>query len=316
RDPKFYYEDGNIVLSAKNADGCTRYFRLHRSILAKNSVVFGDMFTMPPPPSGTDLHDGVPLVEMAGDSAEALHSLVALLYDPQCISVILEDEHFAAHMHDPVVIARKYQVEWVCSMAAARLRSQWPLTLVDWDRFADAEVSDAVAAEDSDSWRPGYQLQRLPEPVTAIRLARMCDVPEILPVAFLHLMRQPLDPETHPEDILWEVPARELLDLSDSNRLFVARERIGQWVSVECDIPWLASKVCKTPIACELGVATKWCMMLSRVGRDGNMLAASDWVIHGERLHHICPLCSVTLRDETRKKREDFFSELAAFFQL
>jgi hypothetical protein len=86
RDPDFYNDDGNIVLSAKDAEGCTVYFRLHRSILTKHSPVFGDMFAMPTPslPS-VDQYDGVPLVEMAGDSADALRSLIALLYDPQCV---------------------------------------------------------------------------------------------------------------------------------------------------------------------------------------------------------------------------------------
>ncbi|KAJ7045840.1 hypothetical protein C8F04DRAFT_1249212 [Mycena alexandri] len=119
RDPNIYLEDENIVLSAKDGRGCIVYFRLH-------------------PAQRMDYHDGVPLVEMAGDSADALHSLIALLNDPQCISVILEDEDFAARMYKPV----------------------------------DGEVGETLAAEDSASWRPGDKLCRLPEPVHAIPLAR------------------------------------------------------------------------------------------------------------------------------------------------
>ncbi|KAJ7691255.1 hypothetical protein B0H17DRAFT_1201124 [Mycena rosella] len=39
---------------------------------------------------------------------------------------------------------------------------------------------------------PTLKLRRLPEPVSAILLARECDAPEILPFAFLHLLRLPL----------------------------------------------------------------------------------------------------------------------------
>jgi hypothetical protein len=57
RDPDFHCEDGNIVLSAKD-ENCTVYFRLHKSILAQNSPVFADMFSIPSPPT-VDQYDGV-----------------------------------------------------------------------------------------------------------------------------------------------------------------------------------------------------------------------------------------------------------------
>jgi hypothetical protein len=44
-------------LSAKD-ENCTVYFRLHKSILAQNSPVFADMFSIPSPPT-VDQYDGV-----------------------------------------------------------------------------------------------------------------------------------------------------------------------------------------------------------------------------------------------------------------
>ncbi|KAJ7693297.1 hypothetical protein B0H17DRAFT_850237, partial [Mycena rosella] len=132
-DANFYAEDGNIVLAAKDSENRTIYFRLHRSILVKHSLVFADMFAMPPPPTA-EKYDGVPLVEMP-DDADGLRTLIALLYDPQCISVILRSEDFAARMFEPVVLARKYQVDWIRTMVASHLERQWPLTLAGWDRI-------------------------------------------------------------------------------------------------------------------------------------------------------------------------------------
>ena len=83
RDPNFYADDGNIVLSALDMGMCTIYFRLHRSLLVRHSPVFADMFTMPPPPLA-ETYDGIPLVQMS-DDADALRTFIALLYDPQCV---------------------------------------------------------------------------------------------------------------------------------------------------------------------------------------------------------------------------------------
>jgi hypothetical protein len=59
KDSKFYIEDGDIVLSAKDREKCTTYFRLHRNTLARHSPIFADMFAMPLPPT-TDHYEGSP----------------------------------------------------------------------------------------------------------------------------------------------------------------------------------------------------------------------------------------------------------------
>ncbi|KAF7361601.1 hypothetical protein MVEN_00503300 [Mycena venus] len=216
RDPDFYTEDGNIVLSAKDTDDYSVYFRLHKSILTKHSPVFKDMFSMPSPQSA-EQYDGVPLVEMAGDSADALRSLIALLYDPQCISVILNGEDFAVRIYDPVVLAKKYQIDWIQEMAASHLRKQWPQSLIGWDRIARREMINALTAEEDINHYEeddSLKLHRLPEPVTAIRLARECEVPEILPFAFLHLLRQPY--EVNPST--WDEVDRHATSLGGSRK--------------------------------------------------------------------------------------------------
>lgn len=337
RDPRLYSEDGNIVLSAKDARDRTVYFRLHKSILAKHSPIFADMFALPPV-STSDVYEGVPLVEMP-DDADTLRRLIALLYDPQCvrllvyfraisltrsgrcISVILKGEDFAATMYEPAVLARKYQVDWIRHMVASHLESQWPRTLAGWDRVANAEVSDALAGEDLESWEPddSLKLHRLPEPLTAIRLARECDVPMIIPVAFLHLLRSPLEIDADDADDLharvWQAPERALLTAVDLYRLALARERIGKWFSSRPDI----QKNCgsEKQASCQMMRLRTRCTIATNVIRDGNVLAASQWVMqNGAPSAGICPLCSMWLRDEVRKMREQFFALLSTFFQL
>ncbi|KAJ7680626.1 hypothetical protein DFH06DRAFT_424841 [Mycena polygramma] len=330
RDPNFYFEDGNIVLSAKDPEDCVVYFRLHRSIVSKHSPVFADMFTLPPPASA-EQYDGVPLVEMAGDSAETLRSLIALLYDPQCITTILNGEDFATRMYEPVVLARKYQIDWIRKMVASHLKNQWTLTLVGWDRVANSEVSDALASEDG-YWKPddSLKLPRLPEPVTAIRLARECDVPEVLPLAFLHLLRQRVDinsesdDDTDDEDDLharvWQVPERQLLTTADLERLILARERIGRWFANRRDTHWQQDlEQCKLDgfADCHLTILRIQCAIATSVARDGNVLAASQWILqNGGPTAGVCPGCRTGFRDEIRDMRETFFDRLRTFFSL
>ncbi|KAJ7497605.1 hypothetical protein FB451DRAFT_1017706 [Mycena latifolia] len=319
RDPNFYYTvDGNIVLSAVDATNCIIYFRLHQSILSAHSPVFAGMFGVPPP-SRVDTYDGVPLVEMP-DDADALRTFIALLYEPQCISVILKGEDFAARMFEPVVLARKYQVDWIRTMVASHLEHQWPLTLAGWDRIANAEVTVALAGEDPESWEPddSLKLHRLPEPVTAIRLARECDVPAVLPLAFLHLLRQPL--EVDPGSLndlhatVWQAPERGLLAPEDLDRLFLARERMGKWFSYRPVSNW---GPCESGKPCETTRLRTRCTIATNVARDGNVLAASQWILQNGMLSAgICPLCSMRCRDEIREMREQFFGQLGTFFQL
>ncbi|KAJ7629881.1 hypothetical protein B0H17DRAFT_1150396 [Mycena rosella] len=311
RDPNFYAEDGNIILAAKDSENRTIYFRLHRSILVKHSPVFADMFSMPPPPTA-EKYDGVPLVEMP-DDADGLRTLIALLYDPQCISVILKSEDFAARMFDPAVLARKYQVDWIREMVASHLEQQWPRTLIDWDTMADAELGYFFTGIP----HANLKVHRLPEPVTAIRLARECDVPAVIPIAFLHLLRQPL--EIDPDDAgdmhtsVWETPERALLAPADLHRLALARQRMGKWFKLHTEAWEL--EPCFSDMPCE----TRWLRILATVAigvaRDGNVLGASQRVFQGG-MKDICTPCSLWCRDEIGEMREEFFDKLPTFFQL
>jgi len=80
RDEDLYFEDGSVILSAKDADGALVYFRIHKSVLERQSSVFKDMFSVPSP-AETDLYDGLPLVHVHDDSKE-LKEFLQVMYDP------------------------------------------------------------------------------------------------------------------------------------------------------------------------------------------------------------------------------------------
>lgn len=77
-----YFQDGNIILSVphENADE-VHLFKCHKSVLAKHSLVFADMFELAQDWDESEEHDGAPSVTLP-DSWKDVESLLHLLYDP------------------------------------------------------------------------------------------------------------------------------------------------------------------------------------------------------------------------------------------
>ncbi|PPR04292.1 hypothetical protein CVT24_013407 [Panaeolus cyanescens] len=75
RCEKLWFDDGSIVLQA----GQTQ-FRIHKSLLARSSTVFNDMFLLPVPPEGAasdseGIVEGCPVVHMQDSDADLTHLL-------------------------------------------------------------------------------------------------------------------------------------------------------------------------------------------------------------------------------------------------
>jgi len=83
RDEDLYFEDGSIVLSAKDTDGDLVYFRVHKSVLTKQSVIFKDMFV--PSPPEMEMYDDIPLVHLH-DASKELKQFLQAMYDPRWVA--------------------------------------------------------------------------------------------------------------------------------------------------------------------------------------------------------------------------------------
>jgi len=77
--PDLWFSDGSVVLKAEST-----LFRVHKSQLARRSLFFRDLFSLPQPASDTVGLDGTlggcPLLVLH-DSAEDLSNLLKALYD-------------------------------------------------------------------------------------------------------------------------------------------------------------------------------------------------------------------------------------------
>lgn len=84
-DPDLYFTDGNVVLAAPDAiKPSVWYFRVHKSILARNSPAFDSMFSPPPLPTQSegDTYDGVLKVDLP-DDAVIVKTFLKSLYGPR-----------------------------------------------------------------------------------------------------------------------------------------------------------------------------------------------------------------------------------------
>lgn len=77
----FYFPDGNIVLDVVE-DSATTRFRVHKSLLSRNSLFFAGMFDIPQPPEKpSELVDGCPVINLTGDSVGDWIIIFGALYN-------------------------------------------------------------------------------------------------------------------------------------------------------------------------------------------------------------------------------------------
>ncbi|TDL27773.1 hypothetical protein BD410DRAFT_739026 [Rickenella mellea] len=210
-----YHNDGDLVVSAPNGVGGSTFYRIHRFMLSIHSYVFRDMFTLPPAADGSiETYDGVPIVHLP-DSAEDMDGLLNVLYDPSRILFNKYDPCAPAKISGVLKLARKYDFTNLRLRTIEHYIQAWPSTLHEWDLL---EQTIGVWRPDPDNDDEIEFLDAVfPEPGAAIRLARECDIPQILPSAFYHLSRllQQDDWNIHHD---WNDPDNDTYALSNGRR--------------------------------------------------------------------------------------------------
>ncbi|KAF5336573.1 hypothetical protein D9611_006491 [Ephemerocybe angulata] len=122
-----WFSDGNIILEAENTQ-----FRVHQSILARHSILFADMFTLPQPADETAI-EGCSVI-LLQDSAEDTEYMLRGLYDRCYLSKDPIPFKAVAAM---ARLGEKFMISCLRSEALSRLRTEYPSTL------AEASVAQA-----------------------------------------------------------------------------------------------------------------------------------------------------------------------------
>ncbi|KDQ49678.1 hypothetical protein JAAARDRAFT_143067 [Jaapia argillacea MUCL 33604] len=321
-----YFADGNIVISATVGEGGVQVFRVHSSVLAYHSPVFADMFSLPPSLSGTntnEVFDGVPMVYMP-DAAVDLAQLLGVLYNPSTLPFERFHPDTPLRIRGVLKLATKYQIEHLRSRIVKHIEADWPSTLSDWDVLEDHIESMKRRNRTSD---PIFDAQ-LPEPAAAIRLARECDIPGILPAAFYHLSR--IHPEmdwdecrsvTVPLELLsnlrkGERSARwDLLDKRDLMRLLHGIRNI-QWSEViiyESMETFTAE--CTNAKGCHT-IIKSFCRRRDKQDRDPLAYLRDRFTFSRLIADQLCDKCATTISTCVQRNRQTFWEELPNLFRL
>ncbi|OJT09463.1 hypothetical protein TRAPUB_14066 [Trametes pubescens] len=160
RDEEFWYDDGTIILVAGNVE-----FRVYKGILAENSSVFRDMFSLPQPPiSSSDVpssENGCPIVHLS-DSPEDLRHILRVPFEAP------KDPSFAA-IAAAARLGHKYQMTRLLEQALTYLKTYY--------------TNDYDAWQKKESWNPpGFHDE---DAIGVVNLARFLGETSLLPTALL-----------------------------------------------------------------------------------------------------------------------------------
>lgn len=81
RSESIWIRDGNIVLQAEGTQ-----FKVYQGLLALQSVIFRDMFAIPPPSTGQDQVEGCPLVHLS-DTAVDIAIMLEAIFLRRCVDL-------------------------------------------------------------------------------------------------------------------------------------------------------------------------------------------------------------------------------------
>ena len=213
---EIWFEDGNVVLQAENMQ-----FKVHRGMLARNSSIFNDMFSVPQPPIPEEESvEGCVVIHLP-DSAHDLEIVLRALIERGCVYrsaidvYVLRKTHCSfAPSREPVSIkivaaflrlGRKYDFETLRTDALHRIFYEVPVTL-----------------EDNDACMHGSQIEGHIDSglfwIGIVNLAREQNIQSVLPLALYECCRVLFEnhgPSTIFEGITEADGSTALLSLND-----------------------------------------------------------------------------------------------------
>ncbi|KAJ7060912.1 hypothetical protein C8F01DRAFT_1058173 [Mycena amicta] len=116
---------GDIVLEVESVQ-----FRVNRDVLARQSTVFADMLSVPQPPDADTL-DGVPIVQLAGDSAKDWTLLLDVVYDPYKYGEQIPLEVIEVMLK----LGQKYDMHGIRKHAVSHIHLEFPNNLKAYDKL-------------------------------------------------------------------------------------------------------------------------------------------------------------------------------------
>jgi hypothetical protein len=204
-----------------------------------------------------------------------------------------------------LALADKYAIEKILQPFAFNAEGLWPSDLQQWDsRQRRMEVVDVAQ-------RNGL----LPEPASAIRLARQSGLSTILPVAFYHLSRLPFPNDRNelrrPTSVLDRPVQWELLSAQDLLCLIGGRKLL---LRATADVLSLNSfpACCSQPFCNVTGFSVK---IVDTFQNSDDILGITlHYLDNLDDTDEVCSACLLKIRNHLTSFREDLWEQLPNFF--
>ncbi|KAG8728781.1 hypothetical protein FRC12_021501 [Ceratobasidium sp. 428] len=286
-------------------------FRVHQSVLARQSRVFKEMFSYPSRARFERIH-GCPVVPLT-DTEDDIAALLSALYDGLTLQ---RDTPFDVETTSGQLrLSTKYEITNIRRKIIAHLRNEYPLTLADLDRKEGA-VSESTTRDCGSD--------HLYDPIAVIQLADQgCDIPEVLPYAWYRLARHSFSGDGDMRC--------GRLSSDEMRRLLVGRERLRNRLaqfalaSVPVPPPEISARCTGPEANVETGLG--WCRTIARhywstavlqsAAQTLDPLAALSKLarVPEERLG-FCPQCSAWCSHVLNQKRAEIWNAVPQDFDI
>ncbi|KAJ7188685.1 hypothetical protein C8R46DRAFT_1055489 [Mycena filopes] len=201
---ELWHNDGSVVLQAESTQ-----FRVHWSVLGRNSSFFRDMQSLPQPLDQPTV-EGCPVVELP-DNAIDVEFVLKALYTPSFLAQkTLPFAAIAAHVR----IGKKYDFRELLDLAVARLTDDFPVTLQEFDALGPGQrrLTRVISYE-------GLSID-------VVALARENNILSILPLAYYRILRAASSADDLFESRSRTDGTKASLESIDLRRCVSARERL------------------------------------------------------------------------------------------
>ncbi|KZT72336.1 hypothetical protein DAEQUDRAFT_772994 [Daedalea quercina L-15889] len=204
-DKEVWFSDGNVVLEAEG-----RAFKVYQGLLARDSEVFRDLFTIPQP-SSMEVFDGCPVVHLT-DHPQELRHLLRVIFDGKRYYRPDEQVEFAI-VAALIRLSHKYEIDYVRDDYLARMKSCFGTDPGDWDTVSHDSGSPRMNFNETDA-------------IALVNIARLTGTDTILPLG-LYLCCQ-LDAKYLLNGYRRPEGSLEWLDSEDLARCIDARQSLLQ----------------------------------------------------------------------------------------
>ncbi|RDB15308.1 hypothetical protein Hypma_004731 [Hypsizygus marmoreus] len=299
RSKNIWIDDGNVILHAEQT-----LFRVHKSILSRESSVFDDMFKVPQPANEPTI-EGCPVIWIS-DSDVEVECFLRALYDGWwyygltlagmgAISAILR-------------ISRKYDCPNLCRRTMARLKLEYPKTLVEWDKSRDLWRGIAGSK--------GVDIQ-------AVNLAAELSLDMILPAAYAACI------ETRSFDELLrgvELDGKVVNLSPDAKMACISGVQKFAQAQLEHTFKWLVGSPPSNPPVSAACSQPRTCLVLKLqtlaffIGKTPKALAGlntwDEWIEKDTFTSKLCSKCRAEAKDSFTEGRDALWTSLPSLFGL